>query len=111
MDKEYLLGDHWIYQFVNPTDHTLFDRAWTDDENEIGQRHEAYLAKAVAVGKVLMAGRGLDFTFPGVVILKAKSREEAETFMNNDPFIKEGLIGGTAHPFRIALIGSNPVEE
>lgn len=79
--------------------------SWTDEEMKIGEAHFSYLKKATEAGIVLLAGRALDGLGPAVVVFTAGSEEEALLFMQEDPFIAEGLMRAELHPFRAALIG------
>ncbi|MDH3605379.1 MAG: YciI family protein [Acidimicrobiia bacterium] len=77
--------------------------AWTDDDNQVGADHFAYLQAAAADGVVVMAGRSQDGIGPAIVIIEAVSEEEARAFMEADPFVESGLFTASLHPFRIAL--------
>jgi len=77
--------------------------AWTEEDEQIGAEHFAYLAAGVADGKVVMAGRSQDGLGPAIVILEVDSEEEALRFMEADPFLTSGLFGASLHPFRTAL--------
>ena len=39
-----------------------------------------------------------------LVIIEADSEEEARTFMENDPFVANGLMRARLHPYRAALV-------
>jgi len=77
--------------------------AWTDADRSISDQHFAYLEQGAADGIVLLAGRSQDWRGPAIVILEADSEEQAQTFMDEDPFVSSGLFGADLHPFRIAL--------
>lgn len=52
--------------------------------------HVAWLKQGIADGVLLAAGRKVPRT-GGVLIVKAASRADAETFAASDPFITEGV--------------------
>ena len=83
---------------------TLIDP--TEDEQEILADHFDYLKSAAGQGKVLLAGPCTDAAF-GITIFTATSTEEANTFMNNDPAVKEGIMTAELHPFRISLLSES----
>jgi uncharacterized protein YciI len=78
--------------------------AWTEEEERIGAAHLAYLKQATKDGIVLLAGRAQDGIGPAIVIFEASTEDEARRFMENDPFMAEGLMRATLHPFRTALV-------
>jgi len=73
------------------------------DEEEIVNEHFEYLKRGLAGRKLILAGRCLDGEF-GIVVFRAKSKEEAEEFMKNDPAVKNGIMTAQLYPFRVALI-------
>jgi uncharacterized protein YciI len=73
------------------------------EEEAIVDEHFEYLKKALAEGKLFLAGRCLNREF-GIVIFCAESEKQAEKFMKNDPAVKKGVMTAELHPFRIALI-------
>jgi uncharacterized protein YciI len=98
---------HYIYVFEPVRPELVTDPdSWTEAEEQIGERHFTYLKQATEAGKVLLAGRSLDGQGPAIVILEARSADEAQTFMEADPFVAEGLMRASLHPFRAALIKS-----
>jgi uncharacterized protein YciI len=84
--------------------------SWTEKENRTAENHVAYLRKATDEGVVLLAGRSLDGEGPALVILDATSAEEAAAaeearrFMENDPFVADGLFRAHLHPYRAAMV-------
>ena len=77
--------------------------AWTEEDQEVGERHFDHLQQGAAAGLVILAGRSQDWAGPAIVILETDSEDEARRFMESDPFVAEGLFGASLHPFRIAL--------
>lgn len=100
----------FIYQFL-PGDRPelLTDpTAWSEKDEKASAEHYRRLAQATKDGIVILAGRSLDGVEPSVVILEADSEEDARRFMEEDPFVAEGLFGVSLHPFRAALIRGTP---
>jgi uncharacterized protein YciI len=73
------------------------------EEETIVDEHFEYLKKALAEGKLILAGRCLNGEF-GIVILHAESETQANKFVKNDPAVKNDVMTAELHPFRIALI-------
>lgn len=84
----------------------LEESNWTDKENNIVQHHLEELQQLQKIGKLILAGRTLnmDSSGFGIVILEVESEEEANTLMENDPAVKEGIMEGKLFPYRVALI-------
>lgn len=95
---------HYIY-VLRPAPHLRVESAWTDREEEIVERHFAMLQGLLAQGKLVLAGKtwGLDDKTFGIVILETDSPEEAETIMNSDPGVAEGIMTAELFPYHIAL--------
>lgn len=72
-------------------------------EEAIVDEHFEYLKKALAGGRLFLAGRCLNGEF-GIVIFHADSEKQGEDFMKNDPAIKKAIMTAELHPFRIALM-------
>ncbi len=97
--------NHYIYVFdpIRPELVTDPD-SWTEKDEQIGERHAIYLKQATERGTVLLAGRSLDGLGPAVVVLEVDSEIEAQRFMEADPFVAEGLMRASLHPFRAAFM-------
>jgi uncharacterized protein YciI len=72
-------------------------------EETVIDEHFEYLEKALAEGKLYLAGRCQGGEF-GIVIFHAESDRQADEFVKNDPAVKNGIMTAELHPFRIALI-------
>lgn len=95
----------YIYRFEPVRPELITDPdAWTEDDIRIAEAHYAYLKQATEDGIVLLAGRSLDGEGPAVVIFDVDSEEDARRFMQNDPFVANGLMHASLHPFRAAFI-------
>lgn len=64
--------------------------------------HFKYLQQLLKEGKLTMAGRFSEVLM-GLVMLEAKSREEALKIMKNDPTVKSGIFHAELYPWTIAL--------
>jgi uncharacterized protein YciI len=97
---------HFLYQFLPKDRPELMTDpdAWTEADSNIAEAHFAYLKQATEDGIVILAGRSLDGIGPAVVIFEAQSEVDAQHFMENDPFVRQGLFGASLHPFRAALV-------
>ncbi len=98
-------GKHFIYVFdaVRPEMITDPD-SWTEEDIRVAEEHFAYLQRATEEGTVILAGRSLDAAGPAIVIVEASTEAEAMSFMQRDPFVANGLMRATLHPFRAALV-------
>ena len=96
----------WIYHFT-PGDRPDLARnphVWTERDEAIASEHAAYISQAADDGIVILAGRAQDGIGPAVVIFEMATADEAQAFMNSDPFVREGLFGADLHPFRAAFM-------
>jgi uncharacterized protein len=82
------------------------DKNWTDKENESVGRHFGYLQKLLQDKTLILAGKtkGLDPSTFGIVIFQADSEDEAQSIMNGDPAVKEGIMTAELFPYQIALM-------
>ena len=96
--------NQYIYLIESPRQEVIDPDSWTEDEIHIAETHFAYLKKATEAGTLLLAGRSPDGEGPAIVIFEASSEDEALHFMENDPFIAEGLMTARLYPFRAALM-------
>lgn len=99
------VSEQFLYQFgPGPrADLATNPDAWTADDEQVGTAHFAYLTRATEDGIVILAGRSQDGVGPAIVILEADDEEDARRFMEQDPFIAEGLFTASLHPFNVAL--------
>jgi uncharacterized protein YciI len=97
---------HCLYQFLpkDRPDLMTDPNAWTEADSIIAETHFTYLKQATEEGIVILAGRSLDGVGPAVVIFESQSEEDAQRFMENDPFVRQGLFNASLHPFRAALV-------
>lgn len=96
---------HYVYVFDPIRPELITDPdSWTKEDEQIGERHASYLKQAAEDGTVLLAGRSLDGIGPAVVIIETETEIEARRFMEADPFVAEGLMRASLHPFRPAFM-------
>lgn len=77
----------------------------TEKEQKIIVEHFRHLQKAMADGKVLLAGpsvNGKD-TF-GLVVVEVANEAEAKVIMEADPAVQAGVFKGEVLPFNLALM-------
>jgi len=74
----------------------------TPQEGEIVGAHFAYLKKALADGKLFMAGRCENQPL-GIAVIDVSDEAEAKAFLAADPAIQKGVFKGEVHPYRLAL--------
>ena len=77
---------------------------WSEHDRRIGKAHFAYLKKATEDGTVILVGRSTDGIGPALVIFEAEAEQDARLFMQSDPFVSNGLMRATLHPFNAALV-------
>jgi uncharacterized protein YciI len=98
---------HWLYQFKpgdERPDLATNAAAWTEADEHVFTAHYERLRQGAEDGIVILAGRSQDGIGPAIVIFEADSEEDARRFMEEDPFVSEGLFGANLHPFRAALV-------
>ena len=75
----------------------------TPKEEAVVDEHFEYLKSGLAEKRVILAGPCLDGAF-GIVIFRAHSAKDAEKFMKNDPAVKQGVMTGELHSFRVSIM-------
>jgi uncharacterized protein YciI len=85
--------------------------AWTEEDERVFEAHFAYLKRATEKGIVLLAGRAQDGVGPAIVIFEANSEEEARRFVEHDPFVADGLMRASLHPFRAAFVREQEIHQ
>jgi uncharacterized protein YciI len=63
------------------------------------EQHRTYWNQVAQKGDLLLAGPILDSTMEGVVIFRAKSKDEAIAIAGNDPMVKQGMWTPSVHPW------------
>lgn len=80
------------------------DENWTNEDNQIVDKHFNYLKELLNQNKLILAGRTTNEDKFGIVIFEAESDESAQEIMNNDPAILNGIMTGELYPYRVALM-------
>lgn len=68
-----------------------YDSAKSDQMDEIRPLHRGYLGAGAKEGKVLASGPFADGA-GALIIVRFDTADEAATFMDEDPFYKNGLV-------------------
>lgn len=91
---------------IKPIPNLLIEENWTKKEEDIINRHFQYLKNLLHKGKLILAGKtdGLDEKTFGIVIIEAKSNEEAKDIMNNDPGVLEGIMIPELYNYSVAIM-------
>ncbi|MCX6317601.1 MAG: YciI family protein [Bacteroidetes bacterium] len=83
------------------------EKNWGPEEQRIVGEHFQRLVKLKNEGVVVLAGRTQletnDPAMMGLVIFYAKDEKEAETFMMNDPAVKNKIMLAKVYPYGIAV--------
>lgn len=83
------------------------DKNWTNADQAIVGQHFKRLVKYKTAGIVVLAGRTQYETsnpqMMGLVIFLAKDDAAAQTFMQEDPAVKNGIMLAKVHPYAIAV--------
>jgi uncharacterized protein YciI len=85
----------------------------TEAEAAIVARHWAYLQDLTSRGILIFAGRTLvsnEGSFASVVF-RADSEEKAQSVMEGDPGVREGIFRARLFPYQVMLMGAWPSEE
>jgi uncharacterized protein YciI len=95
---------NYLYR-IQPTRQEMLIEGATPEEAEIIGEHFTYLQRLTMEGVAILVGRTLttDQDTFGIIILTARSDEEAYALMNADPAVSKGVMSAKLFPFRIAL--------
>ncbi len=74
----------------------------TEGTDEKVSEHFRYLQSLLEEGILTMAGRFSEVLI-GLVMIEAKSKEDALKIMKNDPAVKSGVFHAELYPWSIAL--------
>jgi uncharacterized protein YciI len=91
---------------IQPTRPAMLTEGATEQEAAIISQHFNYLRELSEKGVVLLAGRTLntDESSFGIVILEVDSEAGAQTIVNDDPAVSQGVMRAELYPYRIALM-------
>ncbi|HEX8694904.1 MAG TPA: YciI family protein [Longimicrobium sp.] len=84
--------------FYRPTRERLVETI-TEQEIATVQRHYDYLRRALAAGRLFLAGRCEDASL-NLAVINAASEEEARAFIDGDPCVRDGLFRADLKPWR-----------
>jgi uncharacterized protein YciI len=87
---------------IRPPRQTFADDATPEEEAVMGE-HFLYLKGLLQEGKLLLAGPAFEPLF-GVIVLVAKSEEEAWELVRADPSVRAGVQTPEVQPLRVALL-------
>jgi len=93
---------------VTPTRVGMVTEAPSEEEVAIIEQHFNYLKSLTERGIVLVFGRTQDSgtkTF-GITIFRAPTKEAAQSIMNNDPAVKQGVMKAELYLYK--MVGLNP---
>jgi uncharacterized protein YciI len=72
-----------------------------EEVNEARSAHQEFLAALDDRGLLVMAGRQRP-PVGAVIVLRGDDADEAETLLNDDPYVERGLAAYTVTPFAAA---------
>ncbi|MEO1129081.1 MAG: SRPBCC domain-containing protein [Planctomycetota bacterium] len=83
----------------------------TPEEARLFSEHFRYLQSLTQKGTVILAGPVIDMALPGVVIFYADDQQEAQSIMENDPGVKNGLFKASVHPIALSLLRERDLQQ
>ena len=93
--------EEFVY-FLRPARAT-FPAGATPEEIARVDDHFEYLKRALAAGRLVLAGRTMTSSPRGIVVFEAASEDDARAFMAGDPAVGAGVFIAELDPFRVAL--------
>ena len=92
----------WIYRFT-PVRAAMLTEGLNAVEMEAFRQHSTYLDRLVAEGVAIVVGRALvrDERNFAMAIINAESEDAARAVMENDPFVREGVVRAELFPFQL----------
>ena len=91
---------------IQPTRPEMLSEGTTSEEDRIVGEHFAYLKNLAEKGTVILAGRTLN-TDPssfGIIIFLAESEADAQSIIQADPAVQQGVMNAELFPYRIAIL-------
>ena len=81
----------------------MLSEGLNEHERESFARHSAWLQARLADGAMIFVGRTLntDGTGWALGVIKAESEEAARVIMNDDPFVRDGVVTPELFPFTV----------
>jgi uncharacterized protein YciI len=97
------VATEWLYAIRSPRGASFVEDA-TEAESAVMGEHFAYLQAALEAGRLVLAGPATDGEFPGIVVFEADDEDDARAFMEDDPSVRQGVMLGELHAFRVSLL-------
>ena len=95
----------YLYK-IQPVRPEMLTEGMTQFEEETMSDHFERLKELMAKGVVILAGRtqNTDYSSFGIVIINADSEVVARRIMHEDPAVKNRVVRGELHSYKIALL-------
>lgn len=93
-----------------PTRSSFPDDASDLESGRVAQ-HADYIQSAIASGLIMLAGRTLDASPFGMIVLRTRGFDEAKAFVDNDPAVSYKLFTADLKPFRLSMMHSVLLEQ
>jgi len=88
--------------FLEPSRTEMPDNP-TSEEAEIVGQHFNYYTQLHKDGTLILAGRTQEPPHIGIMIFEAEDKDTAQSIVNNDPAIMNGVFTARVQPYQIAL--------
>lgn len=97
----------FIYK-LSLVDRLIEEDNWTKEDKAIVSKHFQHLVSLKNNGQLLLAGKtaGQDTDTMGLVIFKAKSFDDAQNIMQNDPAVKNEIMTAKLWEYKVALFNN-----
>jgi uncharacterized protein YciI len=97
---------------LHPARVAMLTEGATPAEQALAAQHWAYSMQLLTEGVIVFAGRTLtrDGDSFASVVIRAASPEAAQSIMEGDPAVADGLFRGRLFPYQPMLMGDWPVE-
>jgi uncharacterized protein YciI len=92
---------------IQPVRPAMLTEGGTPEEDRIVGEHLAYLQHLTETDVVFLAGRTQDSSYSsfGIILFHAKSEDEAQKIVAEDPAVAQRVFRAELYPYRIALLG------
>lgn len=93
-----------VYCYVLKLNESFLEEStWSKKDYLIIEEHFQRIKQDYEKGIVLQVGRTVDHKNDGfgLVVFKAKNKEEAVVYMNNDPAVKNKIMTARVHDYKI----------
>ncbi len=79
----------------------------TPEEAAAVRAHFEYYTRLRDSGELILAGRTLERPWVGVFVFEARSRDEAERIVADDPGVRAGAFSARLQAYRVALLAQH----